>query len=251
MGLIKAKLTPMDAATPARPVNDEAIEVHFNPTSLALTYAASGANGGKDASGSADLQNLALQRTTFSSNLRFDLLFDTSETGADVRNTTLKIAALLRPRPGRSPIVQFSWGTFVFYGALSSLSEALDFFSDQGVPLRSSLQLAMSGVELDGNPAAGSGLGAGFSAGASAGFSAGASAGFSAGASAGFSAGASIGTTPLTLAQSGDSVQGLAARAGVDWKAVASANGIDNPRQLQAGAVINLNASAQAGTKIG
>jgi hypothetical protein len=41
-------------------------------------------------------------------------------------------------------------------------------------------------------------------------------------------------------------VQSIAARAGADWKAVASANGIDNPRQLQAGTVLNVNAGASA-----
>ena len=242
MGLVKAKLTPMTAGPPPNPIEGEAIEVHFNPASLAVTYEASGTNGAKNSVGE-EVQNLTLQRTTFNSGLQFDLLFDTSENGADVRNTTLKLAALLRPPKGRSPIVRFSWGTFLFYGSITSMSETLDFFSDQGVPLRSSVKLALSGVELDGNPAAGSGLGAGISAGASA--------GFSAGASASFSGGAAVGTTPLTPTQSGDSIQSLAARAGADWKAVASANNLDNPRQLQAGTVVDLNASAQASARIG
>jgi len=258
MGLVRAKLTPMTAGPPAKPIEGEAIEVHFNPASLTVTYEASGTNGAKNSVGE-EVQNLTLQRTTFNSGLQFDLLFDTSEKGADVRNTTLKLAALLRPPKGRSPIVRFSWGTFLFYGSITSLSETLDFFSDQGVPLRSSVRLSLTGVELDSNPAAGSGLGAGLSAGA--GFSAGASAGISAGAGisasagisagAGFSAGAAVGTTPLTLTQSGDSIQSLAARAGADWKAIASANNIDNPRQIQAGTVVDLNAGAQASARIG
>ena len=108
-----------------------------------------------------------------------------------------------------------------------------------------------------GSSGGGAGAGAGLSAGFSAGFSAGASAGFSAGASAGFSAqagfsaGASVGTSPLTLSQSGELLQSLSARAGVDWKAVASANGIDNPRQLQGGTVLNLNASASGSASLG
>ena len=78
------------------------------------------------------------------------------------------------------------------------------------------------------------GTGAGLSVGA--GVSA--SAGF--GAQAGFSAGASVGTTPLTVTQSGDTLQSLSARAGADWKAVAEANGVENPRQLPPGVVVNL-----------
>jgi nucleoid-associated protein YgaU len=33
----------------------------------------------------------------------------------------------------------------------------------------------------------------------------------------------------------------MSAQAGVDWKVVAEANNIDNPRLLDAGAVVNLN----------
>jgi hypothetical protein len=33
----------------------------------------------------------------------------------------------------------------------------------------------------------------------------------------------------------------MAAQAGADWKVVAEANDIDNPRLLQAGAAVNLN----------
>ena len=57
-------------------------------------------------------------------------------------------------------------------------------------------------------------------------------------------AGVAVGTTPLTLAQAGESLQTLAGRAGVDWRTVAAANNIDNPRLVQAGTVVDLNASA-------
>ncbi|KAB8141601.1 LysM peptidoglycan-binding domain-containing protein [Chloroflexia bacterium SDU3-3] len=254
MGLVKAKLTPMSAAQPPQPRDADAIEAQFNPSTLSLSYNASGSAGTQNGASADPAQNQQVQRTTLTSSLRFDLVFDTTESGEDVRNTTMKIAALLRPSSEQSPIVRFSWGTFLFNGTLTSLSETIDYFSDQGVPLRSSVQLAMAGTELSGNTAAGSGFaaGVGFSAGVSAGFSAGASAGFSAGISAGASAGVSagfsagVGTTPLTLAQAGDSIQGIAARAGADWKAVASANGIDNPRQVAAGTVLDVNARASA-----
>jgi hypothetical protein len=85
-----------------------------------------------------------------------------------------------------------------------------------------------------------SGAGGGAVAGLSAGFSAGATAGF--GASVSLSAGAVVGTQPLTLAAAGESLQSLSARVGVDWRAVANANDINNPRQLQGGAVLNLRA---------
>jgi nucleoid-associated protein YgaU len=98
----------------------------------------------------------------------------------------------------------------------------------------------MAGVQLEQQkPDSGGGFGIGFSARAS--FSAGASAGFSAQTSV--NAGIAAGTTPLTLTQAGDTVQGLTSRAGLSasWKAVASANNIDNPRKVDPGTVLNLN----------
>jgi hypothetical protein len=49
------------------------------------------------------------------------------------------------------------------------------------------------------------------------------------------------------LSQAGDTVQGIIGRAGasVSWKAVAAANGIDNPRLLPPGSVLDLSAGAQ------
>ena len=88
---------------------------------------------------------------------------------------------------------------------------------------------------------------------ASAGVSVGAEAGAGFSASASLSAGIDVGTTPLTLAQAGDSMQALAGRAGLDasWKAIAAANNIDNPRAILAGTPIHLNASVSAGVGSG
>ncbi len=175
-----------------------------------------------------------------------ELLFDTSQSGDDVRNMTLAISKMMQvPDQNNAPNVQFSWGTFVFTGIIQSMDETLDLFSERGVPLRATVRLSMSGVDLDPQK---TGIGAGFGIGASisAGFSAGvgASAGFSA--EAGINAGIAVGTTPLTLSQSGDTLQSLTGRAGISgsWKAVASANNIDNPRQVDPGTVLNLSASA-------
>ena len=51
------------------------------------------------------------------------------------------------------------------------------------------------------------------------------------------------GTTPLTPAPAGSTVQGLAASQGQggNWQSIAQANGIENPRQLQPGQLLDLN----------
>jgi Contractile injection system tube protein/LysM domain len=190
-------------------------------------------------------------------------------------------------------VVCFQWGTFLFFGCVESMTQTIDFFSDAGVPLRASVHLSIVQVGRPDTPSgaggpgpsqsfganagigasasfsagasasAGASFGAGASAGAGASFGAGASAGvgasFGAGASAGvgasFGAGASagIGTTPLTLSQDGDTIQGIVARSGgsVSWKAVAIANNIDNPRLLPPGTVLSVNAGAQLSAGLG
>jgi hypothetical protein len=90
---------------------------------------------------------------------------------------------------------------------------------------------------------AGAGVGASFSASASASASASFSTGASA--SASFSASAGVGTTPLHLTTAGDTVQSVAARAGVSWKALAAANGIDNPRRLPPGTLLDVRVAVR------
>jgi hypothetical protein len=49
------------------------------------------------------------------------------------------------------------------------------------------------------------------------------------------------------MARAGDTIQGAAARAGArDWKAVAVANGIENPRRVEPGALLNLTGTGSA-----
>ena len=231
------------------------VDVHFNPQSLQVTYQSYGPRGKQQKDNQGLKQGTTQQQTGSIADLSMDLLFDTTEAGTEVRNITIKIANMLRPNSenGQSspdvPLVRFHWGTFIFDGNIHSVSETIDFFSEQGVALRSTVKLAMIEVESKrGNPAvlAGVGASAGIGLSASVGVSAGIEAGFSA--SASLSAGIDIGTTPLTLAQAGDSVQALAGRAGLDvsWKAIAAANNIDNPRLLQPGTPLHLNVRASA-----
>lgn len=237
---------------------DTVVEVDFNPQSLQVTYRSSGPDGSQQTENKAPTQGVAKQPTGNVTEVSMDLLFDTTrEKGKDVRDTTIKIADMLQAgiRSGEQaadvPLVLFHWGTFIFKGNVTSVSETIDFFSEQGVPLRSTVKLSMTEVEeLRGNPAAfvGGGGSAGIGLAASAGVSAGLSAGAGFSASASLSAGVDIGTTPLTLAQAGDSLQALAGRAGVSasWKGIAAANNIDNPRTIPAGTPINLSAGASA-----
>ncbi len=229
--------------------NGNELEADFNPESLVIDHTSYGKptilRPGEQESQDGDNQagesgSITGYSTTLS---QVTLLLDNSDNGEDVRIKTLKIFKMMVPdaKSNRSPIVTFSWGTLLFKVNITSISENLTYFSDQGVPLRASVTLTMSEATDDRSADkitsqnSGLGLSAGASLSASAGISAGASV------SAGLSAGASIGTTPLSISQGGQSLQSMSAEAGVDWKAVAQANNIDNPRLLEAGAVVNLN----------
>lgn len=230
--LEKAKLTAI-WPTPGNPANargpngeEHAVEVQFNPASLKQTLANQNANSGQAAGGESQFAGRG------STKLSFELTFDATRSSGDpdVRLLTDKIAYFMRPLKGAPqaengsttpPLVppgcEFHWGTFVFRGTMDSFEETLDLFSEDGVPLRATVNVGLTKQDLvfeRGN-----------------------------GAEAGGLLGTAPGSSPLTLARAGDSLQQMASRAGVgDWKAVAQANGIENPRQIPAGTAINLNA---------
>ena len=258
MSLVKAKLSDNKG---------HELEVQFNPETLSIEHQTFGEDsrkrpGDQAARGGAEEAGQSTVKTGYSTSISsVTLLFDTSDSGQNVRDYSLVIADMMKPEKNVVPLVTFQWGSLVFKVNITGFSEELTYFSDQGVPLRAKVNLRMteapderaannitsqnSGLGFAASASVGASIGAsaGFSAGTSFGVSGGISAGASVGASvaAGLSAGASIGTTPLSFSQGGQSLQSMAAQAGVDWKVVAEANDIDNPRLLQAGAAVNMN----------
>jgi hypothetical protein len=149
----KAVFTPQSG-----PQQEQAITVHFNPTSLQLSIANTlGASGE-----SGDTKQYV---TGSSATLTMELTFDTTDVGTDVRGATQRIAAFMEPDEQRIPaIVKFEWGTFVFQGMVQSYQETIDFFSPSGVPLRAKVNLSMARQEAvfaEGGAGAGTGAGGG------------------------------------------------------------------------------------------
>jgi hypothetical protein len=208
------------------------VAVHFNPQSLRVDYQTTGVTGTEASAQELALQEVPAQRTGFGSTLAIELIFDTSQNGQDVRNTTLNLVRMIQPGVKDNnntnaapavPIVRFCWGTFLFNGNIQSMNETLELFSDHGVPLRATVSLSMNSVALDSDIPSNRASGIGAQAGS----------------------GPGVGSMPLTLAQAGDSLQGLSGHLGVgsDWKVIARANNIDNPRLLSTGTILNLNVS--------
>jgi hypothetical protein len=125
----------------------DAVEVQFNPTSLSYSVQNTLEKKGKDAKA----KQFVAQSTA---KLEFDLVFDSTHDGSDVRTETRKVKEFLNPgdksknKDQAPPLVGFKWGTFKFKGVMESFKETLDFFSSDGVPLRSSLKLALAAQDV-------------------------------------------------------------------------------------------------------
>lgn len=119
------------------------IPIQFNPLSLQNTVTNTLSQQGQG------------KRTQYvsqsSAKLTMDLVFDTTDTGTDVREKTFPVAQLMQPggdegEEQREPpeAVEFSWGTFSFTGVIESFRETIDFFAPEGIPLRSSVNVTLA-----------------------------------------------------------------------------------------------------------
>lgn len=240
--LAKAELRQLDSKFENEVERDTWCTVQFNPESLKVSFANQlvQPSGAGDQRGSPARQFVGAGTTKLALTLWFDV--GSPQPGSarvdDVRKLTKKVAYFITPKPVEGkpdkfvpPAVRFVWGSFQFDGLMDALEETLELFSPQGKPLRSSLGVSLSQQKIQfafrdtGSPG-----GAGAPGTPS-----------------------TPGTKPLAQAPAGSTVQGLADAAGKDdWQSVAAANGIENPRLLQAGALLDLNAQApQLGASLG
>jgi hypothetical protein len=256
-----AELRELDATGTLMRNDNSPIPVQFNPETLKVTYAnqvvppSTGTGSGGSASGGQTSDQTETSSTQFvgrgTTKLAVQLWFDVSSVVPsdlqrflsernDVRLLTEKVAYYIKPKevpntnPKRylPPAVSFIWGSFRFDGIVESLDESLEFFSPDGVPLRAVMSLSIVqqsfqfafNADFQPSPPSGGGL----------------------------PGGGAPGTQPLASASAGLSLQGMTASAGIsaDWQGIALANGIENPRILAPGQLINLNASASASASV-
>ena len=239
----KAKLVELDDRLKDALPGGKSVTVQFNPDSLKLAFANqiqnnnTSSNAGTEAAprGSAD-QAQGTQGRQFvgagTTKLTVQLWFDVNAVAEgedrvdDVRRLTQEVIYFITPKQSRTdatkflpPGVRFSWGSFLFNGLVDSIEESIEFFSPDGKPLRASIALGLSQQTILVAEFAGSGRVPGRPK--------------------------APGVSPMTPAASGSTLQGLAAAAGgdgVDWQNIAAANGIENPRQLVPGQLIDLSA---------
>jgi hypothetical protein len=201
------------------------VTVQFNPQTLKVNYSSQNAGAEKNAA----VQHLGNGTTKLSLELVFDATVPGPDGTAvdDVRTLTKEIGFFITASDKKTkgvfipPGVRFTWGSFLFEGVVDSMDETLEFFSAEGKPLRATVSLALSRQEIVFRPGKGAAQGAEKNP---------------------------AGTVPQAIARAGESLQQMAGRAGkgADWKAIASANGIENPRQISPGTLIDLQAKAGA-----
>lgn len=206
------------------------LKVQFNPETLTVAF--TNQSSGGDQRGGSAVQFVGRGTTKLNLELWFDvtapLADGQSEPTGDVRKLTKKAAFFMKPTPAKGqtdkwipPGVRFLWGTFLFEGIMESLTEKLEYFSPDGKPMRANLQVSLSSQEIQ------------FQFGKAKG----------AAATGGGDSAAAAGTQPQEPARQGDSVQQMAARNGQqdNWQGIAAANGIENPRLVPPGSLVNLN----------
>jgi Contractile injection system tube protein/LysM domain len=244
--LAKAEIHELDATFENEINKSSWMTVQFNPETLKVSFANQIVvpSGGGTQTGTPGMQFVGAGSTKLSVQLWFDLTVPnpppaasasfsagplSASVGAgqidDVRKLTQKVAYFITPRQASDdknkfipPGVRFIWGSFQFDGLMDSLEESLEFFSNEGKPLRASVSFSLSQQKIQKFAFRGGGGIPGLGA---------------------------IGTNPLVQAAAGSTLQGIADSMGQggNWQAIASANGIENPRSLQPGQMVNINVS--------
>lgn len=198
MALVKAVIVPID--TPQIP-----IPVMFNPPNYDLTKT----------NQFAEIKIPGLQSSVLqfvhgdSKTLSMELFFDTSDTGADVRSRTLAISNLTEPNPvtHAPPRLLLLWGSLVFSCYLISVRQQFEYFNALGSPQRARLTVQFKGYDPVESLVAAIPV-------------------------------AQLAQLSLHVAKAGDTLQSVANNVYKDpgkWRDIATANNIDNPRQLVAG----------------
>lgn len=225
--LAKAQLIELDADFKNEKPGGQKVSVQFNPETLKVSFANQlvQPQGGDQAAGNTGRQFVGAGTTKLALTLWFDVTAMTEDPVDDVRRLTQKVIYFMTPTPDKAdakkmvpPATRFVWGSFLFDGIVEGLEESLEFFSPDGKPLRAQVSLTLGQQKILVSEFKGDGK-----------------------------VPLSPGQTPMSQAKQGDTLQDVAAKNGQsDWKAMAAANGIEDPLRLSPGQLIDVSAGASA-----
>ena len=197
------------------------VTVQFNPETLKMTY--SNQISGEDNNGGSAIQFTSRGTTKLSFDLWFDISAKQPDNASvnDVRKLTDKVISFMKTEQSTRgdntsytpPGCRFQWGSFLFEGVMDSVTENLEYFSEQGQPLRATMSVSLSNQAVEvkfsqNNATAANQQG--------------------------------VGTQAQQQAQTGDSVQSMNAREGQPeaWQSRALSQGIEDPLRMPAGSSI-------------
>ncbi|SDW55147.1 LysM peptidoglycan-binding domain-containing protein [Paenibacillus sp. CF384] len=199
MALKKAKIIV------TKGTGQEQLEVLFNPAEYSLESANNFAWQTIPGLQTPIAQFISGEATTLS----MDLFFDTYEKATDVRLLTAKVSRLLDVDKDlhAPPSCRFVWGSLDFKGVVERVSQKFTMFLDSGLPVRATLNVTFRALQsmkeqYQNIPRQ------------------------------------SADRTKQKTLKQGDQLWMIAAEEYEDpgeWRAIAEANGIDNPRQLRTG----------------
>lgn len=241
--LEKAQLWELEPDFKSEKDGGKRVTVQFNPETLKVSFANQIATpeGAGDQKGTPARQFVGAGTTKLSLQLWFDVSSPLSEAATpegetevtDVRKLTQEVAYFITPiEEGKKfvpPAVRFLWGSFQFEGIMDALEESLEFFSSEGKPLRASMSLSLSQQKITKFTFRDTGSAPGAAAGAP-----------------------PAGTKPMTQAPANSTLQGLASNQGRGdlWQVIAELNGIENPRLLEPGQLIDMDVSVPPASPI-
>ncbi len=245
--LVKAILQEISWDDKGNPTDgQEIVPVQFNPDSLKVSFSNQNASG--DQRGASAIQFVGTGTTKLSFDLWFDVtnpehvLVDKAEhtlvresedqapkgtaPPADVRELTGKVVHFITPDTKNNkgtakdpkyipPGLRFLWGSFVFEGVVDSINESLEFFSPEGRPLRAKVSISMTKQEIFFKIQE-----------------------------------KGVAPAPPHQAKEGDTVADLKGNSSGNpegWQDMAAANGVENPRLLEPGSLIDTSAGISGG----
>ena len=154
----KAQLIKIEWDTDNIPqeVKNSQVDVQFNPETLKVNYY-NQLSGGVSSVSSAR-QFVGTDTTKLSLDLWFDVTVladnDPNNKIDDVRILTKKIIDFITPKEKTAesqhipPGVRFIWGSFMFDGVMDSINENIEFFSEDGIPLRARVSISIASQEI-------------------------------------------------------------------------------------------------------
>jgi contractile injection system tube protein/LysM domain-containing protein len=135
--------------------SNEPLECLFNPETITIAKSNKWGPPGGDTQPGKEPPTLSFQGQE-SGSLGFDLVFDSTDTGAPVTNYTNKLLSYMEIDPtlpgtdensnnGRPPFVVFHWGRLYSFPAVITRADiTFDYFSSSGVPLRAKVKLSLT-----------------------------------------------------------------------------------------------------------